>query len=119
RHERAFLALGTTPFASSRIGTAGIAWPLLVEALLTLAAFAALLPLFRAPGNNTEGRDGRFAHDPIAVTGLPPAVLPKLCESVGSWAEPFLAARLCAGTRAAAERSALDRFPAALTDANA
>jgi len=112
------LALGTTPFASSRIGTAGIAWPLLFEALLTLAAIAALLPLFRAVGNNTEGRDGRFAHDPIAVTGLPPAVLPKLCESVGSMAEPFLAARLCAGTKAPADRPALDRLPAALTDAN-
>jgi cell division protein FtsW (lipid II flippase) len=119
RHERAFLALSTTPFASSRIGTAGIAWPLLFEALLTLAAIAALLPLFRSLANNVEGRDGRFTRDPIAVNGLPSAVLPSVCDSVGVLAEPFVAARLCAGINDAVDRPPIDRVPAPLVDASA
>ncbi len=136
------MALGTTPFARTRIVAAGFPWPLLFEALFTLAAIGALVPLFQILSGNSDGRDGRFAEERIAVSGLPQPVVPALCESYGALAEPFLRQLLCSrawhderqatdtrasnGERQATdsrasydERQTVERIPATLADANA
>jgi len=113
------LALGTTPFASSRIGTAAIAWPSVFEALFTIAAIAALLPLFRTLSADVAGRERRFAEDPLAVSGLPAGVLPAVCENYAALAETLVAERLCPRARPRVDRAELDRMPAPLAEANA
>jgi len=75
--------------------TSASRWPSLVETLLTLAAIAALLPLFDRLVANDLGRDGRFAGAAIAIGGLPPRVLPALCTGYAAAAEPLVRDRLC------------------------
>jgi hypothetical protein len=67
----------------------------LVELLLVVAAIAALLPLFDRIVPLGSGRDQRFLDRGLAVAGLPAAVLPAMCASVGAAAERSVAAALC------------------------
>jgi hypothetical protein len=116
RHERAFLALSITPVAGGGLWTARIAWPLLFEALFTLAAVAALFPLFDTHSANVEGRDGRFGDDAISIAGLPARVLATLCNSHGALADQALREQLCAGQAMRSTTAEIDRMPAVLVD---
>ena len=78
----------------------GVRWmpsvPALAELMLVVAAIAALWPSFeRVAQLGGAGRDQRFLDRSIAVTGLPDAVVPTACESVGSLAEARVADALC------------------------
>src|SRR5258705_7537718 len=75
--------------------TAATRWPSLIESLLAIAAIVALLPLFERLSTNDAGRDGRFASPAIAIGGLPARVVPGLCASHGTLAEPLVRDRLC------------------------
>ena len=68
-----------------------MAWPALVELLLVVVAIAALWPLFDRIAPLASGRDQRFLDRGIAVAGLPAAVLPAMCASVGAAAERSVA----------------------------
>ena len=98
----------------------GVRWlpsvPALVELMLVVAAVALLWPSFeRVAQLGGAGRDQRFLDRGIAVAGLPDAVVPAACESVGALAEA--ARRRCAvriakeGLGAAAEPPAGRRRP--------
>ena len=113
------MALSITPLAVGRQRAASTAWPLLIEALFTLAAVAALFPLFETFARSADGRDARFADTAVSVTGLPPRVLPASCGSHAAHAEALLRDRLCAGVPLARSASALDRMPVAVVDAYA
>jgi len=95
----ASLLVGASPRAprSLRAGAARatLPWPALVELLLVVAAIAALLPLFDRIVPLGSGRDQRFLDRGLAVAGLPAAVLPAMCASVGAAAERSVAAALC------------------------
>jgi cell division protein FtsW (lipid II flippase) len=72
---RAVLSVSITPVARGGEYQAGIAWTSWLEALLSCAAIAALLPLFAILAGNDIGRDARFASEPIAQSqpAIPPA----------------------------------------------
>jgi hypothetical protein len=82
-----------------------------------IVAVGALLPRFDLLGAQATGRDGRFAEAIIAVRGLPDPVLPQLCASVGSYAEPIVRDRLCGRTDATQQRHGIDGIPLELTRA--
>ena len=113
------MALGITPVAAGRVGTAGNSWPVLFEALFTLLAVALLLPRFFILAANIEGRDGRFALEPIAVAALPAPVLPDVCKTYAALAEPLVAERLCRRGARIAEPTSVERIPSALLAASA
>jgi cell division protein FtsW (lipid II flippase) len=113
------LALGITPVAAGRVDTAGNSWPVLFEALFTLLAVALLLPRFFILAANIEGRDGRFAIEPIEVAALPAPVLPEVCKTQAALAEPFVADRLCRRAFRVAEPTSVNRMPSALSAASA
>ena len=117
--EGAFLALGITPVAADRVGTAGNSWPLVFEALLTVLAIALLLPRFFILAANVEGRDGRFAVEPIAVAALPAPVLSDVCAMYGALAEPLVRERLCRRTPTSNERKRVEHVPLPLSAASA
>jgi cell division protein FtsW (lipid II flippase) len=91
----------------------------LFEALFTLAAIAALLPLFGIVATEDTGRGGRFADDPAALPGLPPAVLPGACRSVGPLADAPIRDRLCPGPGTRSSGVPLEQSAATLIDATA
>src|SRR5436190_10199806 len=98
----------------------GVRWapsfPTLVELLLLVAAIAVLWPSFeRLAQLGGAGRDQRFLDHGIAVAGLPAAVVPAACESVGALAEARVADALCRSRRAAVQPPT--RMPAALAQA--
>jgi len=113
------LALGTTPFAGIGEGGTRVAWPRLFEALFTVAAIAALLPLFFILARDVEGRGGRFAEDAMSLGALPSHVLPALCATHGNLADAVLRERLCTGVARRSPTAEPDRMPFALADANA
>ena len=86
------------------------AMPWLVEFALVVAAIAWLWPLFARVAQLDPGRDQRFLDRGIAVSGLPPPVLPAMCDSVGAFAEAQVATALCGS--AAGRRTT--RLPSAL-----
>ena len=92
---------------------------MLFEALFTLLAVALLLPRFFILAANIEGRDGRFALEPIEVAALPTPVLPDVCETHAALAEPFVAERLCRRGVRVAEPTSVERIPSALLAASA
>ena len=110
------MAVSTTPVAGTLSRERRIAWPLLIEAALAVAAIAAILPWFDAFAQHPTGRDGRFAATSVAVRGLPDAVLPQLC-AYASLSEPLVRERLCNGR--ASSSSSLDRIPQSLRSAMA
>ena len=98
----------------------GVRWapsfPTIVELVLVIAAIAVLWPSFeRLAQLGGAGRDQRFLDHGIAVAGLPEAVVPAACESVGALAEARVADALCKSRRAAAQPPT--RMPAALVQA--
>ena len=93
--------------------------PTLVEALLTLAAIALLLPAYMVLADGCSGRDQRFADPGFRLEGLPAASLPAACAAVGAQAEPALGERLCS-LRSATTASPADtsmRWPPAVAAA--
>ena len=92
---------------------------MLTEAVLLIVAIGALLPRFALLAAQETGRDGRFAEAIITVRGLPDPVLPKLCATFGSYAEPIVRDRLCGQTDATPPSHGIDRIPPALTSASA
>lgn len=92
---------------------------MLFEALFTLLAVALLLPRFFILAANIEGRDGRFALEPIEVAALPTPVLPDVCKTHAALAEPFVAERLCRRGVRVAEPTSVERIPSALLAASA
>jgi cell division protein FtsW (lipid II flippase) len=96
-----------------------IAWPLLAEAVLVFGAVGALLPWFDRVAADDAGRDRRFAETIVAVRGLPNSVLPVLCASHASLAEPLLRERLCRRTDDESAVADVDRLPLPLADARA
>jgi len=99
----------------------GVRWapsfPTLVELLLVGAAIAFLWPSFeRVAQLDGAGRDQRFLDRGIAVTGLPEAVVPAACDSVGALAEARVADSLCRSRRAASVQ-APTRMPSAVAQA--
>ena len=111
------MPFSTTPIAGSLSPEGSTAWPLLAEAILLLVAIGALLPRFALLAAQATGRDGRFAEAIIAVRGLPDPVLPQLCASVGSYAEPIVRDRLCGQAEATPQGHGIDRIPPGLTRA--
>jgi cell division protein FtsW (lipid II flippase) len=91
---------------------------LLIETALVVVAIGALLPRFEILAAQENGRDGRFAEPVIALGVLPDPVLPELCASVGSLAEPVVRERLC-GRADAARAERIDRMPPLLAAARA
>ena len=73
----------------------------LLECLAVLAAIAAWLPAFDGVAAFGEGRDGRYADAGFRVDGLPEPVLPAMCRSAASFADPPLRDRLCKSAPAA------------------
>src|SRR5439155_26579954 len=61
------------------------------------------------------GRQGRFAESIVTVRALPDPVLPKLCASLGSFAEAIVRDRLCGRTSAIPESECIERVSLALT----
>ncbi len=112
------MALSTTPLAGS-VSRAGVAWPLLIEGALVVAAISALLPWFAVLASQDAGRDRRFAETVVAVRGLPGPVVPELCASHGSLAEPVVRDRLCGRTETGSEGGSVERMPLILASANA
>jgi len=92
-----------------------VAWPRWVEAAFVAATIAALLPWFDRFAADDLGRDRRFADAAIAVQGLPDPVLPALCVSYASAAEPVIRERLCRGIDVDASASA-ERMPRVLAE---
>lgn len=93
------------------------AFPAIVELMLVVAAIALLWPSFeRIAQLGGAGRDQRFLDSGIAVAGLPGAVVPAACESVGSLAEARVADALCGSRRAVAAKPPT-RPPGALAQA--
>jgi cell division protein FtsW (lipid II flippase) len=90
---------------------------LLIEGILVLVAIGALLPRFAVLAAQETGRQGRFAEPVLTVRGLPDPVLPKLCTSLGSFAEPIVRDRLCGRTRAIPESERIERMPLVLAGA--
>ena len=79
--------------------------PALVELMLVVAAIAVLWPFFEQVAQlGGAGRDQRFLDRGIAVAGLPDAIVPAACESVGSLAEARVADALCGSRRKASAR---------------
>ncbi len=113
------MALSITPVAGSRAVEAGIAWPAVFEALFTLIAIAALLPLFGIVAADDVGRGGRFADDPAAVTGLPRPVLPGACRSVGPLADASIRERVCPALAVRSSDAPIEQSAASLVDASA
>jgi cell division protein FtsW (lipid II flippase) len=114
------LAVSITPLAGGLSREGSVAWPLLLEVVLTAAVVALLLPLFAPLAAQDTGRDGRFAAPTTVVRGLPDAVLPELCAAYGARAEDFVRERLCGrGTIASDAGARTDRIPALLTRAHA
>ena len=114
------MAVSATPFAGSVLRGRSIAWPLLIEAALVVAAIAALMPLFAVLAEQEAGHDRRFAEAPLAVGDLPDPVLPALCAGYGAVAEALVSDRLCARAAATFSSSAsTDRLPPVLVTANA
>ena len=113
------MALSTTPFAGSVTRERSIAWPSLTEAALVVAAIGALLPLFAVLAEQETGRDRRFAEAVVAIGDLPDPVLPGLCATHGSLAEPLVRDRLCGRTAGSLEGASTDRLPPLLARANA
>jgi hypothetical protein len=111
------LAESITPIAGSLSREGSSAWPFLAEGVLLIVAIGALLPRFALLAAQDTGREGRFAEAIIAVRGLPDAVLPKLCASVGAYAEDVVRDRLCRQTDASPPRDGIDHIPPALTSA--
>ncbi|HSC62063.1 MAG TPA: hypothetical protein VLD35_00395, partial [Caldimonas sp.] len=92
-------------------------FPALVELMLVVAAIALLWPFFeRIAQLGGAGRDQRFLDRGIAVVGLPDAVVPAACESVGAFAEARVANVLCRSRPAPATRPPV-RIPAAVARA--
>jgi hypothetical protein len=99
----------------------GVRWvpsvPALVELMLVVAAIAVLWPSFeRVAQLGGAGRDQRFLDRGIAVAGLPDAIVPAACESVGSLAEARVADPLCGSRRDGGAR-APTLLPSALAQA--
>jgi cell division protein FtsW (lipid II flippase) len=113
------LAFSTTPLVGSLPQRSSIAWPLLVEAVLVIGAIGALLPSFKLLAVQEDGREGRFTEATIAVRGLPDPVLPRLCASIGVFAESVVRDRLCGRIRAVPEVQRLEQLPPALASAMA
>lgn len=111
------MAFSTTPLAGSFPQRSSIAWPLLIEAALVIAAIAALLPSFKLLAAQADGREGRFSEATLAVRGLPDPVLPRLCASIGGLAEAAVRDRLCGRVRAAPEVQRIERLPPVLASA--
>ena len=66
--------------------------PALVELVLVVAAIAVLWPYFEQVAQlGGAGRDQRFLDRGIAVAGLPDAIVPAACDSVGALAEARVA----------------------------
>ena len=110
----------TETLPRSPAGT-GIRWtvgvPALVELMLVVAAIAVLWPYFeRVAQLDGAGRDQRFLDRGIAVTGLPEAIVPAACESVGALAEARVADPLCGSRRKASARPPI-HLPATVAQA--
>jgi cell division protein FtsW (lipid II flippase) len=99
--------------------TVATRWPSLLESLLAIAAIVALLPLFERLATNDAGRDGRFVGAAIAIGGLPARVVPALCASHGSLAEPLVRDRLCRRTDLASESAPSAGIPLVVVNAYA
>ena len=112
------MSSSTTPIAGSLLREGSSALPLLAEVVLLIVAIGALLPRFALLAAQETGRDGRFAEDVIAVRGLPDPVLPKLCASLGSYAEASVRDHLCGKTDASPRSESFDRIPPALASAS-
>ena len=87
----------------------GVRWmpsvPAMVELILVVAAIIVLWPSFeRVAQLGGAGRDQRFLDRGITVAGLPDAIVPAACESVGSLAEARVADALCGSRRKASAR---------------
>jgi cell division protein FtsW (lipid II flippase) len=118
RREGRSLAYSTTPVAGSLSREVSTAWSMLTEAVLLVVVIGALLPRFALLAVQEAGRDGRFAEAIITVRGLPDPVLPTLCASLGSYAEPIVRERLCGQTDAIRRSDGIDRIPPALASAS-
>src|SRR5215203_3991327 len=99
----------------------GVRWapgfPGLVELILVGVAIAALWPSFeRVAQLGGAGRDQRFLDRGLVVVGLPDAVVPALCDSVGALAEARVADPLCKSRRAVATQPPA-RLPGSLAQA--
>jgi cell division protein FtsW (lipid II flippase) len=92
-------------------------WPSLIETLFAIAAIAILLPFFDRLATSDAGRDQRFADTAISIAGLPQRVLPGLCASHGTLAEPMVRDRLCRRGALRSDASRIDAMPIALVDA--
>ena len=78
-------------------------FPALVEGVLVVAAIAVLWPFFEQVAQlGGAGRDQRFLDHGIAVIGLPDAIVPAACDSVGALAEARVAMALCGSRKRAA-----------------
>ena len=86
---------GTTPVAGGFQREASIAWSMLIEALLVVAAIAVLFPWFAVLATHDSGRDDRFADSALAVRGLSQPILPKLCPNFAVSADAVLRDSLC------------------------
>ncbi len=77
----------------------------MVELILVVAAIIVLWQSFeRVAQLGGAGRDQRFLDRGITVAGLPDAIVPAACESVGSLAEARVADALCGSRRKASAR---------------
>lgn len=84
--------------AAGTVSVRGLAWPslsALVELAALLAVIVLLWPGFERIAQFGEGRDHRYAATGVEVSGLPPPVLPRLCESLAAAAEPTLREAAC------------------------
>lgn len=84
--------------AAGTASVRGLAWPslsALVELMALLAVIVLLWPGFERIAQFGEGRDHRYAATGVEVSGLPPPVLPRLCESLAAAAEPTLREAAC------------------------
>jgi len=91
--------------------------PALVELVLVVAAIAVLWPFFEQVAQlDGAGRDQRFVDRGIAVAGLPDAIVPAACDSVGSLAEARVAMALC-GSRKRAPAQPPTHLPSSVAQA--
>jgi len=92
---------------------------MLIEASLVIGAIAVLFPWFGVLAGRDTGRDGRFADTTLAAPELPEPVLPRLCSSFATRADPSVREALCGRVAPAGEGRAIDRFPPVLLEAKA
>jgi cell division protein FtsW (lipid II flippase) len=111
------LAVSITPLAGGLPREGSVAWPSLLEVVLTAAVVALLFPLFVPLAAQDTGRDARFAAPAAIVRGLPDAVLPDVCAAYGARAEDFVRERLCGRDRGPLDNARIDRIPPLLTRA--